>query len=150
MTTAETRVALKIRSMEPEDIEPVLEIDRRISGERRVVTYKDLMTGDLGGDLDLSCVYEDDGKVVGFVMARRAFFGEPVVKVVLIQILGVDPDYRGKGIATRLVDSVIERCRSKEIKIIRVMLNERDSQLQSLFARMDFRRGQLIEYTRTL
>ena len=151
MTTAETRESkTRIRPMEPEDIELVLAIDRKISGVRRAITYTDLITGDLGGVLDLSFVAEVDGEVAGFVLARRAYVGEPVTEVGLIQILGVDPDYWRQGIATKLVNALLEHCQSKGLKAVRVMVKERDSQLQTFFSRMGFRRGQLIDYTKTL
>lgn len=151
MTAIERRESkIRIRPMEPEDIDSVLAIDRKISGVRRAVTYTDLITGDLGGVLDLSFVAEVDGQVAGFILARLAYVGEPVMEVGLIQILGVDPDYWRQGIATKLVNVLLERCQSKGLKTVRIMVNERDSQLQGLFQRMGFRRGQLIDYTRTL
>ena len=151
MTTGQTTPdRLRIRPMEPEDIDPVLAIDRKISGVRRAITYTDLITGDLGGVLGLSFVAEVGGQVSGFILARHAYVGDPVVEVGLIQILGVDPDYWRQGIATKLVNALLERCQSKGPKTVRTMVNERDSQLQALFARMGFRRGHLIDYTKTL
>jgi len=141
---------VRIRPMEPEDIDSVLAIDRKISGVRRAVTYTDLITGDLGGVLDLSFVAEVDGQVAGFILARRAYVGEPVTEVGLIQILGVDPDYWRQGIASKLVNALLDTCQSKKLNAVRIMVNERDSQLQGLFAHMGFRRGQLIDYTKTL
>ncbi len=151
MTTIERKESkIRIRPMEPEDIDSVLAIDRKISGVRRAVTYTDLITGDLGGVLDLSFVAEVDGQVAGFILARRAYVGEPVTEVGLIQILGVDPDYWRQGIASKLVNALLDTCQSKKLNAVRIMVNERDSQLQGLFAHMGFRRGQLIDYTKTL
>ncbi|GAI08300.1 unnamed protein product [marine sediment metagenome] len=109
-----------------------------------------MITGDLGGVLDLSFVAEVDGQVAGFILARRAYVGEPVTEVGLIQILGVDPDYWHQGIASKLVNELLDACQSKKLNAVRIMVNERDSQLQGLFAHMGFRRGQLIDYTKTL
>jgi ribosomal protein S18 acetylase RimI-like enzyme len=141
---------LRIRPMEPEDIDAVLIIDRKISGVRRAVSYTDLITGDLGGVLDLSFVAEVNGQIVGLILARRAYVGEPVVEVGLIQILGVDPDYQKQGIATKLVESLLETSRAEKLRAIRIMVKENDSQLQAFFARMGFRRGHLIDYTKEL
>ena len=148
MTSTEDKV--ENRPMEPEDITAVLEIDRKISGVRRAITYADLITGDLGGVLDLSFVAEVSGQVIGFILARHAYVGEPVIEVGLIQILGVDPDYWRQGIAVKLVDALLEHCQSRGLKTVRIMVNARDSQLQGFFQRMGFRRGQLIDYTKTL
>jgi len=141
---------VRIRPMEPEDIDAVLAIDKKISGVRRAVTYTDLITGDLGGVLDLSFVAEADGHIAGFILARRAYVGEPVAEVGLVQILGVDPDYGRQGIATKLVEALLESGQSENLKAVRIMIKERDSQLQAFFAHMGFKRGQLIDYTKTL
>ena len=141
---------VRIRPMEPEDIDAVLAIDKKISGVRRAVTYTDLITGDLGGVLDLSFVAEVDGYIAGFILARRAYVGEPVAEVGLVQILGVDPDYGRQGIATKLVEALLESGQSENLKAVRIMIKERDSQLQAFFAHMGFKRGQLIDYTKTL
>ena len=141
---------VRIRPMEPEDIESVLAIDRKISGVRRAITYTDLITGDLGGVLDLSFVAEVDGQVVGFILARRAYVGEPVTEVGLIQILGVDPDYWRQGIASKLVSALSDTCQSRKLGAVRVMVKEHDSQLKAFFSHMGFHRGALIDYTRTV
>ena len=141
---------IRIRPMEPEDIDPVLAIDRKITGVRRAITYTDLITGDLGGVLGVSFVAEVSGQVAGFILARHALVEEPVVEIGLIQILGVDPDYQRQGIATKLVSALLERCHSKGLKTVRTMVNERDSQLQGFFQHLGFRRGQLIEYSKTM
>jgi ribosomal protein S18 acetylase RimI-like enzyme len=136
--------------MEPEDIDSVLAIDRKITGVRRAVTYTELITGDLGGVLGLSLVAEVNGQVAGFILARRAYVGEPANEVGLIQILGVDPDYQRQGIATKLISVLLDACRSRKLNAVRIMINERDSQLQGLFQHLGFRRGKLIDYTKTL
>ena len=145
-----TSKKVNIRAMEPEDISSVLEIDRRISGVRRAVTYKDLITGDIGGELDLSFVAEIGDQVIGLLLGRLAYTGEPLIAAGLIQTLGVDPDYQKQGIATGLVNAMLEHCRARGIDMVRTMVKENDSQLQGFFAHMGFRRGQLIDYTMSL
>ncbi len=140
---------LRIRPMEHEDITDVLAIDRKITGVRRAVTYTDLITGDLGGLLDLSFVAEVRGEVVGFIVARHTYVAA-IGEDGMIHVLGVDPDYWRQGIATKLVNALLERCQSKGLKTVRTMLNEHDSQLQGFFKRLDFRCGQLVDFTKTL
>ncbi len=151
MTTTERReTRVRIRPMEPEDIDSVLAIDRKITGVRRAITYTDLITGDLGGVLGLSFVAEVNGQVAGFILARRAYVGEPATEVGLIQTLGVDPDYWRQGIAAKLVNALLQTCRAKKLGAVRIMVNERDSQLRGLFEHLGFTRGKLIDYTKTL
>jgi predicted N-acetyltransferase YhbS len=151
MTISDSReTKIRIRPMEPEDIDAVLAVDRKITGQRRAVTYTDLITGDLGGVLSLSFVAEVNGEVVGFILAQQAVVGEPVTEVGLIQILGVQPEYWRQRIATRLVDALLEACRKRGLNAVRIWVNEGDSQLQSLFEKLTFRRGHLIDYSKAL
>ena len=135
--------------MEPEDIDNVLAIDRKITGVRRAATYTDLLIGDLGKIPNLSFVAEVDGEVQGFILARRAYFGEPFTEVGLIQIMGVDPDHWRQGIATQMVNALVESCQDKKLNALRIMIDDSDDQLQHLFQRLGFRRGKLIDYSKT-
>ena len=68
MSTME-KGTVNIRRMGRRDIDAVLDIDRKISGGRGLITYRDMVAADPGGALDLSFVAEVDGKVVGFILA---------------------------------------------------------------------------------
>jgi ribosomal protein S18 acetylase RimI-like enzyme len=140
---------LRIRPMEHEDITDILAIDRKITGVRRAITYTDLITGDLGKVLDLSFVAEVSGQVAGFILARHSYVGA-IGEAGIIHVLGVDPDYWRLGIATRLVNALLERCRSKGLETVRVMIDKADNQLQSFFQHSGFDRGHLIDYNKTL
>jgi ribosomal protein S18 acetylase RimI-like enzyme len=141
---------VRIRPMEDEDVDSVLGIDRKITGVRRAVTYTELITGDLGGVLALSLVAEVNGEVKGFILARRAYVGEPPTEVGLVQILGVDPGYQRRGIASKMVNALLDTCRAKKLNAVWILINVRDSQLAGLFEHLGFRRGELIDYTKTL
>jgi ribosomal protein S18 acetylase RimI-like enzyme len=147
--TEREKSKIRVRPMEPEDIDSVLAIDGKITGMRRAVTYTDLIIGDLGKIPDLSFVAEVNGEVQGFLLARRAYFGEPFTEVGLIQTMGVDPDHWRQGIATQMVNALVESCQDKKLNALRIMIDESDDQLQSLFQRLGFRRGKLIDYTKT-
>jgi len=150
LTKQITRDKIVIRLMEPEDISACLEVDRKITGEGRAVTYDYVMTAELGGELALSFIADFGGQVIGFIMARRIYVGDPVAEIGLIQILGVDPAYQGQGVGVKLVNSVIDRCQAHGLKTVRVLLNERDSKLRGLFQHLEFQHDQLIDYTKML
>jgi ribosomal protein S18 acetylase RimI-like enzyme len=134
--------------MEPMDIDKVLAIDSKITGMRRAATYTDLIIGDLGKIPDLSFVAEVNGEVQGFLLARRAYFGEPFDEVGMIHILGVDPDYWRQSIATQMVNALVETCQEKKLNAVRIMIDQSDDQLKSLFEQLGFRRGTLVDYTK--
>lgn len=141
---------VKIRPMEPEDIHGILEVDRKISGVQRAITYRDLVREVLGGEVDVSFVAEIDNQFVGFVLAYLTYVREELSEACVIQIFGVDPAYQKQGIASKLIQALMEKCRAKKIKLIRVMLDERDGDLQGFFKRLGFDRGRHVDYSKSL
>jgi ribosomal protein S18 acetylase RimI-like enzyme len=147
-TTERGESRIRVRPMEPMDIDRVLAIDSKITGQRRAATYTDLIIGDLGKVPDLSFVAEFNGEVQGFLLARRAYIGEPFSEEAMIHILGVEPDYQRKGIATQMVNALVETCQEKKLNAVRIMIDESDDQLKSLFQHLGFQRGKLVDYTK--
>lgn len=143
-------VKVNIRPMEPEDINGILEVDRKISGVQRALTYRDLVREALGGQIDMSFVAEVDNQFVGFALAYLTYVREQISEACVIQIFGVDPKYQRQGIATKLIQALAEKCRSKKIKLIRAMIDERDSELQNFFKLQGFDRGRYIEYSKSI
>jgi ribosomal protein S18 acetylase RimI-like enzyme len=101
-----------------------------------------------GGPLDLSCVAEIDGKVVGFIWARLALVGIPIDEVGIIHMLIVDPDHQKRGIAGKLVDALTQRCQARGVKTVRAVIDERHWELQNYFQKLGFQRSELVIYTR--
>ena len=142
--------AIRIRPMEQQDIDAVFEIDKKISAVERAFTYADMIDGFIGGQIGWSFVAETDGQVIGFVLAAITYVPEQITEACTIQVVGVDPGYRKQGVARKLVEALVDSCRSRGLKMIRVMVDQHDSQLQGLFEALDFRRGRLIDYSRNL
>ena len=141
---------VKIRPMEPEDISGILDVDRKISSVARALTYRDLAREALGGEIDMSFVAEVDNQFVGFVMAYLTYVREQISEVCVIKIFGVDPTYQKQGIASKLIQALLDKCRSKKVKLIRIMIDEQDNELQGFFKRLGFDRGPYIDYSKTV
>ena len=135
---------VKIRSMQVEDIDAILVIDHEITGLKRAVTYD--LDRDIGGQFDLSFVAEIDKEVVGFVLASSTYIPERAVEACALLTIGIHPDYQQRGIATKLIEKLMEVSRSKRMKTIRVMVDQRDTQLRDFLDHLEFNRGRLIEY----
>lgn len=158
MATIEKNV--KIRAMERSDIDSLMSLynkvrEEKIPGTKRsrlsyrgAMTFEEVASTNPGGPLDLSCVAEIDGKIVGLIWARLAFAGIPVDEVGIIHMLIVDPDYQKQGIATKLIDALAERCHARDVKTVRAVIDERHWELQNYFQKLGFQRSELVIYTR--
>jgi ribosomal protein S18 acetylase RimI-like enzyme len=159
MTSTEKEI--KIRPMERSDIDALLAVYSRIREEkmpgtkrsrlsyRGAMTFDEVASTNPGGPLDLSCVAEVDGKVVGFIWGRLAFAGIPVDEVGIIHLIIVDTDYQKQGIATKLVDALAKRCHSRGVETVRAVVDERHWELKDYFQKLGFHRSELVIYTRT-
>lgn len=129
--------------------ESILTIDR-IGRGKNASNYADMITGDISGMLETSFVAKVEGKVVGFVISRRASIGDPPTEIGLILIMGVHPEYWGKGVARKLADALIAQYKAMGMKEIRIPIDERDMQLRDFFSKMGFGVGHMIDYAKKL
>jgi len=139
---------IRIRQMTPNDIEAVMSIDRKISGLNRSLTYD--INDVIGGNIELSFIAEVDDKAVGFVLSSLAYVSDEIFEACVIQTMGVDPDYWRRGIASKLIQALLDAARSKGIRMIRIMIDKKDSELIGLFEHLSFTRGRFIDYSRIL
>ena len=97
-----------IRVLNENDLDAVVEIDKRILGkERRAFWKRKIAYADIYPRPAL--VAELDGKVVGFIMGYVSGweFGVPDT-IGWIDTLGVDPAYQRRGIGRALFNSLLE------------------------------------------
>lgn len=139
-----------IREMAEEDIEAVLAIDGKISGELRAVTYADMPSSYLGGELAVSLVAETGGEVIGFVLGRIVDSPYGRADTGWFQLIGVDPGYWRQGIGTKLMEAFIEHCRARDIDAIRTMVSWHDWLMLSFLRSLGFSRGDMAEFEKRL
>jgi len=142
-----------IRRMNRNDIGAVLALDRKISKGHSILTEQDsllteqdIVDSKFGGSLDLNFVAEIDNKVVGFIMSRLTYLMIPFTEVCIIQGIVTDPDYQGKGIGSRLVDSLLDHCHAEGINTIRALVPDRDKKLQHFIEVQGFQRSNIMNY----
>ena len=130
--------------------EHIFTIDRHVGRLAKPVSYVDLIRGDVSELLELGVVAEIEGHVRGFIFGRIAHIGEAATEIGVIPILGVHPDYQRSGIATKLVNAIGDKFRSKGIKRVRIDVDQRDKDLVGFVESMGFDVGHLINYSRRL
>ena len=83
-----------------------------------------------------SFVYEDDGKVVGYLNITKDFDVVRNMKYAWINFVCVDPDCRGQGIGKKMMISAIERC--NDCKLIRLTSNPKKEVANKMYLELGF------------
>lgn len=149
---------LKIRALTEDDLDAVVEIDRKVLGKarrdywRRKIGYADIYPRP-------ALAAEMGGKVVGFILGYVSGweFGVPDT-VGWIDTLGVDPEYQNRGIGKALFQSLIENFKrtgkeekpeAKEggiegVNVVYTLVRWNDWNLLRFFNKMGFKKGDMI------
>ena len=136
------------RTMTEEDMPAIVEIDKKIVGKARVASWPQKVSSHFKTYYPpLSFVAQVDDKVAGFIIGviMGAEYGLPLSG--WINIIGVDPEYQGHGIARMLTNSFIEACRRRGIKS-RLMVRQKDEDLKKILASLGFHQGDLVDFVK--
>jgi len=132
---------LIIRVMREDDLEPIVEIDAQVLGQRRPEYYrrKCALALDDTQQLVTSLVAEYDGQVVGFIMGNVYLgeFGIPETTASL-DTIGVHPDYQKQGIATQLMEEFITHARAAGVDTVYTLVSWNDWALLRFFEAVGF------------
>ena len=128
---------IKIRLMTVNDFDAVVGIDEKILKASRHKYYemkfdklfksKEFMPTSLVAEIE-------DGKVVGFVMAEL-YMGEYGISRdgATLDTIGVDPDFRHKGIGEQLISEIFNHLRELGVRKINTLVDTDDSKLIQFF-----------------
>ncbi len=135
-----------IRLLSMDDLEDILRIEEKIEKEQnlenpeRMEYLKETAAYHLQhGDPLMSLGAEIDGRLVGFIFAeiRLWEFGRGE-KTGWIKVLGVDPEYQGRGIGRRMGETLLGHFKRKNIKKIRTLVDWYEGNLISYFKSLGF------------
>lgn len=146
--------AVKIRLMKAEDFDSVVRIDEKVLKVSRPEYYelkfeKILRSRDF---LPVSLVAEkEDGTVVGFIMGEL-FMGEYGIfqQEATLDTIGVDPDFRQKGIGAMLINEFVDHLKKIGVKRINTLVAWNDSKLIHFFSANRFCPSKTINLERSL
>lgn len=139
-----SRDRIPVRAMRKEDLRALTEIDRRVTGEDRSSYLGRKLEEALDeSDVRVSLVADVDGVPVGFIMARVDFgeFGR-IEPIAVLDTIGVDPDYRDRGIGRALLSQLLINLGSLRVERIRSELAWNEHALLAFFERCGFRPSQ--------
>ncbi len=135
-----------IRRMTRSDIDAILALDKKIGGVQGKVSYRDLVVTDPGGPLDFSFVCESRGVIVGFILARLAYLGIPLIGTCVISAIAVASDNQKHGIGNKMVNKVLDRCYDEGVPKARALIDEADADLSRFFQKLSFKRSKIVNY----
>jgi ribosomal protein S18 acetylase RimI-like enzyme len=138
------RDKIPVRAMTEADLRALIAIDTRVTGHDRTAYLTQRLEEALReSDVRVSLVADIDGGPVGFIMARVDFgeFGtfEPTA---VMDTIGIDPEYRGRGIGRALLSQLLVNLQTLRIDNIRTELDWRDRELLAFLDRCGFRPSQ--------
>lgn len=139
---------VKIRKLTPGDVPGIRNIDKKIVGKERALSYPQRVDRYLEMYFPpLSHVAEVDGAIVGFILGDVRGWEYAMPASGWIDIIGVAPDYQRQGIGRKLIEVFVEECRRRNMKA-RAIIREGDERITRLFTAAGFQRGQLVDYER--
>ena len=141
-----------VRNLEKRDLPAIVSMEERQTGVARPEYWeKRIEISEAIRPHWASLVAELDNRVVGFVLGRAGEFefGLPGT-VAWIEIIGVDPAYRRRGIAEELMEQFTASAEDHGIKTIFTLIDPNRSDLQHFFSQLGFAHGKMVHYQKEL
>ncbi len=129
-----------LRALKPEDLDPVVDIDCRISGRmRRVFFEKRLEAALADSEGFIAVAVEVEGTLAGFAIARlqNGEYGDDH-RVAVLDVIGVDPENRHGGVGHQLLGGVEGYMRKRGIAELRTEVDWNNSGLLHFFSTTGF------------
>ena len=139
-----------VRPVEPPDMDAILGIDEKLSGQTRKDYWQQRLEVASLRPPWMSLVAETDGRLVGFLFAwvGQSEFGiaEPTG---WIDLIGVHPAYRGQGVAQALLGAFMESGRElRALERIATLVDLDQLDVREFFLRHGFRPGRMLHLER--
>jgi ribosomal protein S18 acetylase RimI-like enzyme len=137
---------IKIRKMTEADLQIVKEIDKELVGPHRSISWPLRIEAHFWVYRGLpNFVAEVEGEVAGFLVGdiRGAEYGTEVGG--WIDMMGVMPRYKSKGIGRMLVEAFCGECQNRGVKV-RVVVVGDDKRLVKFWTSVGFQKGSLVSY----
>jgi len=148
----ETKDEVRVRPADELDIGDIVRIDEKIGGEYRPEVWERRLGYYIRRDPEASVVAEVDGEVVGFMLGevRSGEFGLEHATG-WIEVLGVDPDARGKAVGRRMAEAVLAHFQEQGATEVRTLVDEDEmGDVAGFFRSLGFEQAPLTAYVKDL
>ena len=147
-----SRDRVPVRSLMEGDLAAVVRIDRKLTGRDRSAYYaaklREMLTE---SGIRVSLVAEEDGFVVGFVMARVDFgeFGK-VDKAAILDTIGVHPGFAGAGFGHALLSQLFLNLATLQVETVLTQVSPENVGLQRFLYSRGFHPSQRLVLSKTV
>ncbi len=142
-----TGTDVKIRPVTELDISSIVRIDEKVSGKYRPEEWERRIAYYLRRDPESSQAAEVKGRVVGFMLGevRSGEFGleEPTG---WIEVLGVDPAERKRGLGRLLAEAMTAHFKAKGARTVRTLVDTRMAEIGKFFESMGLKSSSIRVY----
>jgi ribosomal protein S18 acetylase RimI-like enzyme len=141
-----------VRNMDKDDLAVIVDIEERQTGIARPHYWeKRIEISEAIRPHWASLVAEIDNRVVGFILGRAGEleFGLPGT-VAWIEMIGVDPAHRRRGVAEAMVEKFAESAEDHGIRTIFTLVTSNQAEMQHFFSRLGFVHGKMLHYQKEL
>ena len=146
------RKVVTVRPVEPSDLDAIVAIDERLTGQARKDYWRLRLDIAALRPPWMSSVAEVDGRAVGFLFgwAGESEFGIATATG-WIDLIGVEPAYRGRGVGNALLDRFVAEGRElRAIGKIATLVDLGQSDVREFFTRLEFAHGPMIHLERAV
>jgi GNAT superfamily N-acetyltransferase len=147
-----SRSVVTVRAIEASDLDAIVRIDEKLRGGTRKDYWRTRLEIASLRPPWMSSVAETDGRLVGFLFAwvGESEFGIGV-PTGWIDMIGVDPAYRGRGVGQALVDRFVTAGRElRALRKIATLIDLGQTDIREFFVRQGFRHGPMVHLERDL
>ena len=135
-----------VRAVEPSDLDAIMRIDEKLTALARKDYWRTRLDIAALRPPWMSSVAEMDGRLVGFLFGwvAESEFGMPGATA-WIDLIGVDPAYRGRGVGQALVERFMGG--GQELRAIRkvaTLIDLGQADVREFFTRLGFHHGPMI------
>jgi GNAT superfamily N-acetyltransferase len=146
------RTSVTVRPLEPSDIDAIVGIDEKLSGQTRKDYWRRRLEIASLRPPWMSVVAETDGRLAGFLFG---WVGESEFGIApptgWVDLVGVDPAYRGRGVARALLDRFVESGRElRALGRVATLIDLGQVDVREFFLRQGFEPGRMVQLERTV
>lgn len=141
-----SRSGINVRPVEPSDLDAIVQIDERLSGQIRKDYWQRRLDIAVLRPPWMSLLAETDGRPVGFLFG---WVGESEFGIARptgwVDLIGVSPPYRGRGVAQALLRRFVDSGRElRAIERVATLIDLGQADVREFFTRVGFHHGPMI------